>query len=82
MEGKNTGGVQTNLTIPAIESLLIPVGSIEWQMQFVDKVNSSITIRNRAQSLLESAKHAVEIAIEQNEETAMNYLKEQDAAYA
>lgn len=82
VEGKNTGGVQTNLTIPAIESLLIPVGSIEWQMQFVDKVNSSITIRNRAQSLLESAKHAVEIAIEQNEETAMNYLKEQDAAYA
>jgi type I restriction enzyme M protein len=74
VEEKNTGGVQTNLTIPAIESLLIPVGDMSWQMQFVEIVNFSLLKRVQSAHLLESAKRAVEIAIEDSEAAALVFL--------
>jgi type I restriction enzyme M protein len=75
VEEKNTGGIQTNLTIPAIESLLIPIGPMNWQMQFVELVNMSFSRRQFAAQLIDAAKRAVEIAIEENEEVALEFLK-------
>lgn len=75
VEQKNTGGIQTNLTIPAIESLLIPIGSINWQMHFVKMVYLSLFQRQRATQLLDAAKRAVEIAIEDSEAAALAYLE-------
>jgi hypothetical protein len=74
VEQKNTGGVQTNLTIPAIESICVPVGDYKWQMKFVNLVEPSLAARKQAKALLEKAKRAVEIAIEQNEKTALVFL--------
>jgi hypothetical protein len=75
VEGKTTGGVQTNLTIPAIESIQIPVGPIKWQAGFAEIMERALTARARARELLERAKRAVEIAIEQDEKAALNFLR-------
>lgn len=75
VEQKNTGGIQTNLTIPAIESLLIPIGSMDWQMSFVELVYLSLFQRQHATQLLDAAKRAVEIAIEDSEAAALAYLE-------
>jgi len=75
VEQMNTGGIQTNLTIPAIESILIPVGNICWQQKFVDMVIDSLMQRERAGELLTAAKCAVEIAIEDSEAAALDWLQ-------
>ena len=49
------------------------------EMQIVNAVQSSHSARRKAQALLEAAKRAVEIAIEQNEVEALAYLKEHGA---
>ncbi len=41
VEQANTGGIQTNLTIPVIESLQIAIPPISLQNLLVDKVNES-----------------------------------------
>jgi len=74
VEGKTTGGVQTNLTIPAIESIQIPVGPIKWQTGFVEIIERALTARARARELLDRAERAVEIAIEQDEKAATKFL--------
>jgi hypothetical protein len=75
VEGKTTGGVQTNLTIPAIESILVPVGSIMWQAQFVEIAERGHMARRRAHDLLSVAQRAVEIAIEKDESAALRALE-------
>ena len=40
-EQANTGGIQTNLTIPVLESLLIACPPLDIQQRLVDKVNQS-----------------------------------------
>jgi len=39
-----------------------------------EKVTESFMLRKKSDQLLEIAKHAVEIAIEQNEEEAIKYI--------
>ena len=45
------------------------------QSEIRQKVVESFNLRKRAKDLLEHAKHAVEIAIEQNEQTAIDWLE-------
>ena len=74
VEMLSTGGIQTNLTIDAIESIMVPVGDKQWQMKFVELVNNSVDSRQESRRLLETAKRAVEIAIEDGEEAARQFL--------
>lgn len=60
----------------------VPIIPHEQQEEFEHIANSSRMQRNRARSLLEAAKHAVEIAIEENETVALAYLREQENLYA
>lgn len=76
VEQLNTGGIQTNLTVPAIESLKIPLPSLAEQEQFTAKVFESHAARRRAKGLLEAAKRAVEIAIEDSEAAALGFLED------
>lgn len=82
VEAKNTGGVQTNLTIPAIESILIPVGPMDWQLQFVEQVDAALAARRQAYELLDAAKRAVEIAIEKTETAALAFLADAEGSDA
>ena len=73
-EAVKTGGVQTNLTISAIENLVIPLGALEWQATFATLVSEGLRARDRSRQTLEAAKRAVEIAIKNGEAAAMAFL--------
>jgi hypothetical protein len=60
----NTGAVQTNLTIPAIESIYVVFGDLAWQGRLVGKIRDSMGALNESKRLLERAKREVEEAVE------------------
>ena len=47
-EAVKTGGIQTNLTISAIENLMIPLGTLEWQTTFATLISRGLGARARA----------------------------------
>lgn len=60
VEKFNTGGIQTNLTIEAIESILIAIPPADFQKSVVNKVHQARAAENEAKGLLEKAKARVE----------------------
>ncbi|MBJ6611674.1 MAG: hypothetical protein JG718_15035 [Candidatus Thiothrix moscowensis] len=56
-------------------NLRVPDILLEHQGEIAKIVQESISCRQQAKSLLEAAKRAVEIAIEESEEAAMAYLQ-------
>lgn len=78
VEMRSTGGIQTNLTIDAIERIVVPVGDKQWQMKFVELVEKSVIARQESRRLLDSAKRAVEIAIENGEAAARKFLEKEN----
>ena len=59
-----------------IKEALIPILPEDKQSQIQQKVTESFNLRKQSKHLLECAKRAVEIAIEQNEEAAIKWLQE------
>ena len=59
-----------------IEKVVIPVLDMDKQIEISDKVKESFALRKKSKQLLEDAKRAVEIAIEQDEESAIIWLKD------
>ena len=59
----NSGGIQTNLTIPAIESIYLVYGDRNWQKRFTDLVEKSVAAHAESRRLLDEAKRMVEEAI-------------------
>lgn len=59
-----------------IKKVIIPKLSMGFQSEVASKVQESFALRQESKRLLELAKHAVEVAIEQGEETALNLLEE------
>lgn len=57
-----------------IENVVIPILSDDIQKQITENIRESFALRARSQQLLEQAKTAVEIAIEQGEDKAMELL--------
>lgn len=58
-----------------IKNVIIPKLSIEIQQEITDKVRESFALRKESMRLLELAKTAVEVAIEQGENKAIEILK-------
>ena len=73
----NTGTSYPVITDDDILNLSIPILSEEKQTQIQQNVNLSINHRKYSKYLLKCAKRAVELAIEQNEETARDWLHAQ-----
>ncbi|MCX8578302.1 hypothetical protein [Gilliamella sp. B2717] len=57
-----------------IEEVIIPKLSLDSQKKISDLVLQSFKLKKQSEQLLEVAKKAVEIAIEQNEATAIDYI--------
>ena len=53
----------------------IPILPKEKQAEVKQKVDESFNLREQAKDILEHAKHAVEIAIEQDEQAAIDWLE-------
>ncbi|MYA55411.1 hypothetical protein F4X88_03865 [Candidatus Poribacteria bacterium] len=71
----NTGTSYPTLNDDDILDFPIPILPKEKQVEMQQKVDESFSLHKHAKDLLEYAKRAVEIAIEQDEQTAINWLK-------
>lgn len=69
------GGLQINLSYNDVKNLLIPLLSPSIQSVISTKIQESFANREKSKQLLEIAKKAVEIAIEENEEKGLDYIK-------
>lgn len=73
---RDTGGSIIQHWKPSeIEEMVIPVLDNATQTQIAELVQSSFALRRESEQLLESAKRAVEVAIEQGEDAAMAMLR-------
>lgn len=71
----NTGTSYPVIVDNDILNLPIPILPKEIQTQIKQKIAESFNLRKQSKHLLECAKRAVEIAIEQNEQAAISWLK-------
>ena len=71
----NTGTSYPVIIDDDILSLPIPLLSKETQTQIQQKIIESFDLRKQSRHLLECAKRAVEIAIENDEQTAIKWLE-------
>ncbi len=76
-EKLSAGSAQAELYPKDIDNFLIPIIDQGKQQQIADLVEQSFTLKKQSEHLLEVAKQAVEMAIEQDEETAMQWIKSQ-----
>jgi hypothetical protein len=72
----SNGGVQPEINHPSLKSILIPRLPIETQNKIAELIQQSFTLKSQSEQLLATAKHAVELAIETNEQTALGYITE------
>jgi restriction endonuclease S subunit len=68
-------GVQTNLNLDEVGNLQIPIIDYLIQTKIEEKIKESFSLKQNSKELLEVAKKAVEIAIENRESDAMVYLE-------
>ena len=74
---RDVGGSIIKHWIPSeIEKLLIPVIDLNIQQQIESKIQQSFVLRKESKRLLEIAKQAVEMAIEQDANVAIKWLNE------
>ncbi len=60
-----------------VKGTVIPILAEDKQAEIQQRVAESFALRRRSKHLLECAKRTVELAIEQDEQTAMKWLESQ-----
>ena len=70
-----SGTILTAINKKEFSRIAVPKIEAEKQVEIEQKVLESFNLRTRAKDLLEHAKRAVEIAIEQDEQTAIDWLE-------
>ena len=80
-ERDSGGSIIEHWRLSEIEDVLIPILDYQIQSQISQKVQQSFKLRKQSKELLEKAVKAVEIAIEQGEEKAISWLKENTNEY-
>ena len=71
------GSIILHWRVSEIENVVVPVIDYSIQKQIADLVEESFHLKKQSEQLLETAKRAVEIAIEQDEAAALLYIGEQ-----
>lgn len=69
-----SGTILTAISKDEFASLQIPLIDLDIQNTIAEKIQKSFKLRSESKALLEKAKKAVEIAIEQDETAAMHFL--------
>jgi restriction endonuclease S subunit len=75
-ERDSNGAIIQHWKPSEIENVIIPVLDMDQQKKLTEMVQKSFALRRQSKQLLEYAKQAVEIAIEQGEDAALAWLKE------
>lgn len=71
------GSIILHWRVGEIEKVIVPVIDFDKQIQIAELIEQSFSLKKESEHLLKVAKKAVEIAIEENENVAMNYLKQE-----
>lgn len=79
-ERLSAGSAQAELYPKDIEKFLIPFAEENIQQKIVSLISESRSLKAQSKHLLECAKRAVELAIEQDEQTAMDWLEKETGA--
>ena len=69
------GSIILHWRVSEIENVVVPIIDYTKQKKIAELIEESFSLKKQSEHLLEVAKRAVEIAIEENEEAAMNYIK-------
>jgi len=69
------GSVQQRLNQETLKDLIIPTIDFKIQQQISDKIEESFLLKEQSEELLELAKAAVEMAIEEDEERGMGFIE-------
>lgn len=75
IQQRSNGGVQPEINQPALKSILVPIPPQSAQQEIRRLILSARKLRDSSNDLLDVAKRAVEIAIEQNEQAAITYVE-------
>jgi len=73
-----SGTILTAINKDEFLNIYIPIIDLKIQQQIADLVEESFALKQKSEHLLEVAKRAVEIAIEENEEVALRYIEENE----
>lgn len=76
-----TGTILTAINKDEFRNVILPIVSDSKQTQIQQKVTESFNLRKQSKHLLECVKRAVEIAIEQGEQTAVQWLENETKKY-
>ncbi len=79
-EHDSNGAIIQHWKPSEIENVIVPVLDMKKQKEIAEMVQKSFALRRQSKQLLEYAKQAVEMAIEQGEDTALAWLKEKTSA--
>ncbi len=71
------GSIILHWRVSEIEKVVVPIIEIEKQKEIAGLIEESFSLKKQSEELLKLAKTAVEKAIEENEESAMNFINEQ-----
>ena len=80
MKQRCSGTILTAISKDELLSMPLPMIDENIQKEITAKVQESFALRKQSKQLLEYAKQAVEIAIEQGENSALNWLKDKISA--
>lgn len=69
------GSIILHWRVGEIENVVVPIIDFDKQREIADLIEQSFSLKKQSEHLLEVAKKAVEIAIEENEENALEYIK-------
>ena len=76
MKQRCSGTILTAISKDELLSMPLPMIDEDDQKAIAAKVQESVSLRRQSKQLLEYAKQAVEMAIEQGEDTALEWLKD------
>ena len=68
------GSIILHWRIGEIENVVVPIIDYKKQEQIAALVDESFSLKKQSEQLLEKAKRAVEIAIEQDEQAALDFI--------
>jgi type I restriction enzyme S subunit len=71
-----SGTILTTISKKELEQIPLPLIEENVQSEIKSKINESFNLREESEKLLELAKTVVEKAIEENEKTAMHFIKD------
>jgi len=70
------GSIILHWRVSEIENVVVPVIDYDKQQQIANLIEQSFALKKQSENLLETAKKAVELAIEQDEEAALRYIRD------